>query len=127
MNHLLRSTQGAIVLLFGILALVFFTGLILWFALDAYVGIHLPLPAILIGIGLLAVWTASSSRGHVPAVPPVPPRPRRPVTWQDIERMVILEKQGVIPREQVDAALRELMPPPPPVQPSGDRGYRGRR
>lgn len=126
MNHLFRSTQRALVFLFSAVALALICGVILWLVLDAFFGFHIPLMTVLVGIALLTGWTAMSGRSAERAAPPPPPQPRRVATWQDARHMAVLHKQGLIPGEQLDATLRELLPPPP-VAPGGDRRHRGGR
>ncbi|MDA8201916.1 MAG: hypothetical protein M0Z49_04010 [Chloroflexi bacterium] len=85
-------------------------------------GLHLPLPLVLVAVSVLAAWTIydgwQASRAEPPA-PVVPLVRRRPTTWEDAERMAALYRQGLITKDQLEAALRELVPPPPPDPPTG--------
>ena len=85
-------------------------------------GLRLPLPLVLVAVSLGAGWTIvdgwHAARAEPPA-PVVPPVRRRATTWEDAEKMANLHRQGLISKEQLDALLRELVPPTPPDPPSG--------
>ena len=95
--------------------------LLVW-AAALQMGLHLPLPLVLVAVSLLAArtmydgWQASRAAPPSPLVPAVQ---RRPVTWEDAEKMANLHRQGLISKEQLDALLRELVPPPPADPPTG--------
>ena len=111
-----------------ILHAVLVIGVTLAFALGIWIvlaqlGITLPLPWVLTGVAGLAGWTILDARGaeRTPPAPPPPPAPRRPLTWEDAERMAALYRAGHITHDQLEAALRELVPPPPPDPPDRPR------
>jgi hypothetical protein len=124
MSGLFRSVQHAVGLVIVASLLALGTAAALWAALGA-VGMHLGFPTILAGVGLVIAWIVVTSSGGDRRMPPPPPPmdlPRRvPLTWADIERMVVLNRQGLLSDAELDRAIRELVPPPPVVPSSGRR------
>jgi len=119
-----RAVQRAIRLVILSAALAFGTAFGLWWFLGN-AGIRLSFPAVLAGVGLVVAWSVASSFGAgrqvpPPPAPPVGPPRRRP-TWEDAERMASLHRQGLLAKDDLDRALRELVPPKPAAPPPGRR------
>lgn len=104
-----------------VVAVTVAVALLVW-AVTAQMGLVLPLPIVLAGTAAVAGWSIyddwQASRAAPPS-PVVPPVRRRPTTWEDAEKMANLFRQGLISKEELERALRELVPPPPPDPPTG--------
>jgi hypothetical protein len=123
MSFLFRSVQHAVRLVILAAVLALGTAAAFWAALGT-VGMHLPFPTILVGVGLLIGWIVVTTSGGDRRVPPPPPPmgpPRQPPNWADIERMASLNRQGILTDAELNRAIRELVPPPPVVPPPGRR------
>jgi hypothetical protein len=128
MSGIFRAVKRAIGLLVLTAALAGATAAAFWWVLGN-VGIQMPFPTVLTVVVLLVVWiTVTSGRGDQPVASGLPsagpPRPRP--TWEDCQRMAVLQRQGLISRDELDRALSELIPPPV-APPSGRRAAAGRR
>lgn len=110
-----------------VLAMTVIVGTIsLWFFM-AWIGIVVSLPFAFVVIAGIVVWAAINSGGVSHTPPPAPPAPpRRHYTMDDANRACVMYSQRLISKEQLDAILESVMPPPRPDNPSDDRGRHGR-
>lgn len=115
MSAFIRSVDLAIRRLLTMLLFLVVSGTVAWFVLGV-IGFRLSLPAVILVEGLAAGILALNGSGpRRPAAVPPPPiqpvRPRRRLTPEDIAILEGLWRRGLISREQLDAAIREAIPP----------------
>ena len=126
-----RTIERAAVQIAWAAAIVVSVGIVTWVGLGI-AGYDVSLPTAIGGVGLIivgvAVYGGGDSRATQRPVPPPPPpaRPRRTMTPEDL---IIIDRlaERLITRGQLEAAVREAIPPVPPSEPADDGRRRGRR
>jgi hypothetical protein len=127
MRRIYGAAERLLLNVVAFIAVVVLGGLLAWL-FTSFVGIHMPLPLMIGGFALVVGWHAMTGSDDDRMPPPPPPaRPRRPVTWEDAQRAADLYRAGLVTREQLDATLAAVVPPPTPEAPPADRGRHGHR
>lgn len=128
MRRMYGTAERLLLNLVAFMAVVALGGTLAWLALS-FEGFHVPLPVVIGGFAIVIGWYAmnGSDDDRTPPPPPPPARPRRPVTWEDAQRAADLYRAGLITREQLEATLAAVVPPPAQDTPPSDGGRHGHR